>query len=356
VSDNIKTILYAAVMAAVVALTLAFLKTYLAPIQKVQEDRDKKINILKAVEYNDFMDAKEEYNKRIEEVVIDYKGNVKEGINPFDLENSKKQAKKLPEAERSYPVYVYTSDTRKKKYIIPMTGNGLWDEISGFMAIDDDFNTIHGASFAHVGETPGLGAEITENWFQSQFAGKKLKDPSGEMAFDVLKGRGNDLNEYEVDGITGATITADGVDNMIQKEISFYETYFEQQEKAMAQNSGGTVDNPALRAPAVRKMSTNLFSRGARTLANQINFQTGSAIVTKESMKQIQALVAYLSNNPAKRVEIIVNDKADKDLSQRRAENIYGFALQQGARQSQLAYKGDADSGSSNRVEFNLLN
>lgn len=354
-SDNIKTLAYAAVMAAVVALVLAFMKTYLSPIQKVQEDRDKKISILKAVEFNDFMDVEEEYKKRIQEVVIDYQGNVKEGINPFNLENSKKQAKKLGEAERSFPVYVYTSDTKKKKYIIPMTGNGLWDEISGFLAINDDFNTIHGASFAHVGETPGLGAEITEDWFQNQFAGKKLKDASGDLAFDVLKGRGNALNEYQVDGITGATITADGVDDMISNEVGIYNSFFASQEKEMA-SSNGTVENPALRTPSVRKMSNNLFSRGARTLANQINFQAGSAIVTEESMIQIQALVAYLTSNPAKRVEIIVNDKSDMELSERRAENIYGFAVQQGARQSQLAYKGDADSGSSNRVEFNLLN
>lgn len=355
-SDNFKTIAYAAAMALIVAVVLAFMKTWLSPIQKVQADRDKKVSILKAVEFNDFMDAEEEYKKRIQEVVIDYQGNTKEGINPFNLENSKKQSKKLAEADRSFPVYVYTSDTKKKKYIIPMTGNGLWDEISGFLAINDDFNTIHGASFAHVGETPGLGAEITEDWFQSQFAGKKLKDSSGELAFDVLKGRGNSLNEYQVDGITGATITADGVDDMINNEVGIYNTYFAAQEKAMANSSGGSAENPALRAPNVRKMSNNLFSRGARTLANQINFQKGSAIVTQESMTQIQALVAYLSSNPAKRVEIIVNDKTDIDLSERRAENIYGFAVQQGARQSQLAYKGDADSGSSNRVEFNLLN
>ncbi len=354
-SDNIKTVLYAAVMTLIVAISLAFITSFLRPTQKAEENKDKKVNILKAVEFNDFMDVDEEYAKRIQELVVDYNGKVVEGKKAFDVD-VRKESKNKPAEERMYPLYVYTNDAKEKKYILPMIGLGLWDEISGFMALKGDFNTIDGAVFAHKAETPGLGAEITTDWFQSQFRGKKLMDAGGKMIFNVLKGRGNTLDQYEVDGITGATITCVGVDNMIAEDVASYANFFKSESKKLSVASGGKSVNPALKNPTVTRMAKDFFKIDKVRIANQINFHNNSSFVTENSFPQIQALVAYLNNNPEKRVKIKVNNKNNGELSQRRSENIYDYALQQGARIAQLEFEGTSEKNRNNNVVFELLN
>ena len=95
------------------------------------------------------------------------------------------------------------------------------------MAIEKDLKTVRGVTFDHKSETPGLGAEITTEWFQEQFANKKIRDQKQFTSVEVLKGTGNNLNEYSVDGISGATITAKGVDKMLREDIQMYLPYFE---------------------------------------------------------------------------------------------------------------------------------
>jgi Na+-transporting NADH:ubiquinone oxidoreductase subunit C len=108
-------------------------------------------------------------------------------------------------------------------------GNGLWDKIWGYIALKDDFNTIVGTSFGHVAETPGLGAEIKDNPnFSKQFVGKKIYEGDEYVSVAVLKG-GSRRNAHQVDGISGATITSRGVDEMLYKGISPYLPYFESQ-------------------------------------------------------------------------------------------------------------------------------
>jgi len=88
-------------------------------------------------------------------------------------------------------------------------------------------NTIAGASYDHAGETPGLGAEITKPWFQQQFIGKQLSE-AGKYNFKILKGKGNDIDgkPHVVDGMSGATITGDGVGEMIEKGYNAYTAFF----------------------------------------------------------------------------------------------------------------------------------
>jgi len=337
VSDNIKTILYAAAMTFIVAFVLALLTSFLRPIQKVQEDLDKKVNILKAVEYNEDMDPEVEYAQRIEEIVINAKGEILEGKKAFDIDLYKEGKK--PVEERSYPLYV-------------------WDQIGGFIALKDDFNTVDGATFTHVGETPGLGAEITADWFQNQFKSKSLRDASGNFAFKVLKGMGNPLDEYTVDGITGSTITCDGLNAMMSEDIGGYTQYFgnaekQQMESGSAKKSAGS--NNLWSSDAMEK-AKGFFKLGKNKLANQIEFQGRTSIVSDASLAQIQSLVAYLNGSPAKKVKIIVNDRKDDALSDRRAEALYTYALQQGANENQLSFNGIKDREGSDRIEFELLN
>ncbi|MEM1322097.1 MAG: NADH:ubiquinone reductase (Na(+)-transporting) subunit C [Bacteroidota bacterium] len=137
-----------------------------------------------------------------------------------------KKEKKKPEEDRLLPMFIFNSDS-KKFYIVSVRGNGLWDEIWGNIAIESDFNTVAGATFDHVAETPGLGAEIKDNpAFKAQFSDLKLYDDDGDyVSITVRKGGAKD-QDHEVDGISGATVTCDGVTEMLDRGIKYYEPYF----------------------------------------------------------------------------------------------------------------------------------
>lgn len=226
IDSNGYTFGYAIVMTLVVAIALAGVSTGLRPIQKKEEDIDKKKSILNAVApITDKSLVEAEYAKRIKEIVVDASGKEVSGVSAFDIE-IKKEYKK-PVSERKLPLYVYTTDSNEKNYILPLHGAGLWDEIWGFVAVKGDFNTVIGSAYDHKGETPGLGAEIKTDWFQNQFKGKKLAKDN-EFALKILKGKGNPIEgkPFQVDGISGATITGDGVQDMLVKGYNSYTKYF----------------------------------------------------------------------------------------------------------------------------------
>lgn len=232
-NSNGYTFGYAAIMTLIVAVALAGVASGLKPIQKKSEDLDKKTSILNAVISVDKTEAEAMYDSRIKEVVVNEKGEIVEGVKAFDIELKKEYRK--PAAERNLPLYVYTGEDAKKLYIVPLHGAGLWDEIWGYVAVNADGNTLSGSSFDHKGETPGLGAEITKAWFQEQFQGKKLANESGDYQLVVMKGKGNKevaTNPYKVDGMSGATITGDGVQDMIEKGYNSYNAYFKKNKKS----------------------------------------------------------------------------------------------------------------------------
>ena len=109
-----------------------------------------------------------------------------------------------------------------------MVGSGLWGPIWGFIALESDCNTIFGASFDHKSETPGLGAEIRESFFEDAFIGKKILDQNNQfVSVDVVKGGAEAGSYHQVDGITGGTITSDGVTNMLKSDLEVYNNYFD---------------------------------------------------------------------------------------------------------------------------------
>lgn len=164
------------------------------------------------------------FDKQVEQLVLNPTGEPIEGVIADDVDLAKE--KKKPEQERMLPLYVYNQDGTKY-YILMVRGTGLWDAIWGNIALASDLNTIVGATFDHAGETPGLGAEIKDNPnFSEQFKGKKIYTDNGRyVSVDVRKGGARDP-EHEVDGISGATVTADGVADMLYSGIKAYEPYF----------------------------------------------------------------------------------------------------------------------------------
>ena len=128
--------------------------------------------------------------------------------------------------DKKYPMFKAKKD--KDEYIIiPMVGSGLWGPIWGFVSLKEDYNTVYGATFAHKAETPGLGAEINTDFFEEPFEGKRILDYSGNfVSIKVKKGGAEKGNLHEVDGITGGTITSDGVSDMLNNTLVIYNNYF----------------------------------------------------------------------------------------------------------------------------------
>lgn len=177
------------------------------------------------------------FNTKVEQIALNMSGQklssediVNAGYKGGEPENiDMAKEKKKEEAERIFPAYIFNTDNGKF-YIFSVRGNGLWDEIWGNIALESDLSTIAGASFDHKGETPGLGAEIKDNpGFPRQFKGKKIYNDKGQYtSVAVVKGGAEKGDVHAVDGISGATVTADGVGEMLYKGLRYYEPYINQ--------------------------------------------------------------------------------------------------------------------------------
>lgn len=223
VNSNKYTIGFSIVMVVIVALLLAFASEGLKPMQNQNIEREKMQNILKSVGIEVTRDeAKDAYDKYItEEIVLNDKGEQIEG-DAFKVDILKEYKSG---GQKNFPIFIYESEG-SKKYIIPLVGKGLWGPIWGYIALEEDKNTVAGASFDHKGETPGLGAEINQGWFQEPFVGKKIFDESGEyQSIRVIKGGAPEGDKHGVDAISGGTITSNGVTEMLVRTLKIYEPY-----------------------------------------------------------------------------------------------------------------------------------
>jgi len=230
-NTNGYTFMFAIIMVVVVASVLAFTATSLQPIQNENVRQEKMQNILATVGIEtERSEAEGLYNKYITETIaLKEDGSVDDKADAFTVDLARELKK--PENEQIYPLYIADIEGAKY-YIIPLRGKGLWDAIWGYIALKDDINTIKGAVFDHKGETPGLGAEITQVWFRERFADEKIYDGSGNLiGVSVVKGNVGPSNkdDNKVDAISGATITGDGVSDMISERLQHYLPYFKKQ-------------------------------------------------------------------------------------------------------------------------------
>ena len=237
-----QVILFGFIMCTVVALILAGLFNVLKPIHDKNEQIYNKKAVLAAVaekldvDFNKITgeQVEEIFKDQIKQVAVDTNGDIlsTEDIQSAGYQNGNAEsidmAKEVKKAadDRILPVFIYTSTAGKKYYVLSTRGKGLWDEIWGNIAFEDDLNTIAGVSFDHTAETPGLGAEIKDNkaW-SKQFTGKKIYGPDGKFKSVYVRKGGAKDEVYEVDGISGATITADGVTDMLEIGLKLYEPY-----------------------------------------------------------------------------------------------------------------------------------
>jgi Na+-transporting NADH:ubiquinone oxidoreductase subunit C len=238
--SNTYIILFAAILTIILGGMLSGTSVVLKPLQDIQVDLDNKKKILGAVMDISSIENPEEilalYAKRFTSAVIDINGNPVEKDKKGNLlvaENINVQKNyKIAKDERVYPVFQFMNEadsTKVEAYIFPMWGAGLWDWISGFIAIDKDLNTIIGVAFDHKSETPGLGARITSDMVKDRFKGKKLFDASGILqSVSMVKGeRGLPLDDHHIDGMSGATLTGIGVNNMLLHYMGCYKTFID---------------------------------------------------------------------------------------------------------------------------------
>ncbi len=114
-------------------------------------------------------------------------------------------------------VYVLEKDGRIDRVVLPVHGYGLWSTLYGFLAVEGDGDTILGLTFYEHGETPGLGGEVDNPKWKAQWSGKSIYLPDHQVGITVTKGGAADLSDpYEVDGLSGATLTSVGVDHLVK--------------------------------------------------------------------------------------------------------------------------------------------
>ena len=236
--SNGYTFLFAAAMVLVVASTLAFTASSLKSLQEENVRKEKMQNILSTIGIQtDREQAEKIYKKYITgTLALDLLGNNDETVDAFQLKLNNEIKK--PAKEQRFPLYKAVVDNISY-YIIPLRGSGLWDAIWGYIALKSDINTIQGAVFDHKGETAGLGAEITQKWFMDRFKDEKVFNSSGQLVgINVSKTNNDpknmDKNDHEVDAISGATITGDGVTDMIIERLTHYLPYFEKEKTTIA--------------------------------------------------------------------------------------------------------------------------
>lgn len=236
-NSNGYTFLFAAIMVVVVGSLLAFAATSLKDLQDENIKKEKMQNILASVGVVvEREQAPSQFTSVIkEQLALKIDGSVDESSKAFDIDLKNELSKKVE--DQRFPLYVAEQDG-KKFYIVPLRGAGLWDAIWGYVALEEDLNTIKGTVFDHKGETPGLGAEITQKWFQDRFVGEKIMNQSGEIVgVEVAKGNTSQAkDDNKVDAISGSTITGNGVTNMIKERLSNYKNYFANQKKLALNN------------------------------------------------------------------------------------------------------------------------
>lgn len=237
-----QVVVFVTILTAIVAVVLAGMSTALKPIIKNNEAIYNRKFILSSIasEFETSPTSMSDeavasiFDEKVKQIVVNsegklmdvaaveaagYKGGMAEHI---DMSKERKKA----ESDLLLPMYVYENADGKKIYIMSVIGLGLWDEIWGNVAVGEDLNTIVGVGFDHAAETPGLGAEIKDNKnFPKQFVGKKLLEADGMFRSVYVRKGGAKDPVYEVDGISGATITADGVTEMLQRGLKYYQPY-----------------------------------------------------------------------------------------------------------------------------------
>jgi len=241
-NDSIKKMI---IVALGVCLVCSVLVSSLAVGLKPQQLRNKRLDKIKNILiagnlYEKGMNVEEIFNEKVESILVSVEtGEIvpedeysqileSETFSVQGLADNPDVLKKIPSKQdladigrkpTYMPVYQIEKDGQVSKYIFPVYGRGLWSTMWGFIALDQDLRTVRGITFFDHGETPGLGGEIDNPSWQEQWNGKKVFDQDGDVRIQVIKGQVDQTEpdaKYKIDGLSGATLTTRGVNNLVR--------------------------------------------------------------------------------------------------------------------------------------------
>ncbi|MBF1552903.1 MAG: NADH:ubiquinone reductase (Na(+)-transporting) subunit C [Prevotella salivae] len=229
-NSNSYTIIYSVIIVVIVAFLLAFVFQALKPMQDANVALDKKKQILNSLNIRDLNDAQADAKYKevvVADRVIDEKGKVLlPGTTGGENAGFKLDSKDYKEGKLTLYICRVNGET---KYVIPVYGMGLWGPISGYIALNADKSTVYGVYFNHESETAGLGAEIKDNkaW-QEKFQGKKLFKNGDDKAIALSVEKKVEDPTTQVDAVTGATLTSNGVRDMLHEALGKYLVFINQ--------------------------------------------------------------------------------------------------------------------------------
>jgi len=234
-NDTIKKTLTVALLLCIVcSVVVSTASVLLKPAQIANKQLDFKRNILLAAGLLDEDKNIDEQFELIETRIVDLQtGMFNDAIDPVnfdqrkavkdpqlsDVLSSKDDIAGLSRREKYAKVYLVNDDSGLQTVVLPVSGYGLWGTLYGFLAVESDMNTVVGLGYYDHKETPGLGAEVDNPRWKGLWQGKKLYSRNGDVAISVIKGSvapGSAGAEHKVDGLSGATLTSVGVDNMMK--------------------------------------------------------------------------------------------------------------------------------------------
>ena len=229
------TILFSGAVCVVCAVLVSSAAVYLKDLQLRNAALDKQINVLLAAGLAQPGEdlEQEEIQRRFESVrpvVVEIPSGEPTDIDPVSFDQLR--AAKAPETSREAPdnrasvkrvpnhalVYEVIEDGNPSLAVVPIEGYGLWSTLYGFLAVRADGNTVQGITYYQHGETPGLGGEVDNPKWKALWPGRKIYDDDANPALRVIKGAADAPEEapFEVDGLTGASITGNGVTAMLE--------------------------------------------------------------------------------------------------------------------------------------------
>ena len=229
-NSNSYTIVYSVIIVVIVAFLLAFVSQALKPMQDANVALDKKKQILNSLNIRDLNDAQADAKYKevvVADRVIDEKGKVLlPGTTGGEDAGFKLESKDYKEGKLALYICRVNGET---KYVVPVYGMGLWGPISGYIALNADKSTVYGVYFNHESETAGLGAEIKDNkaW-QEKFQGKKLFKNGDDKTIALSVEKKVEDPTTQVDAVTGATLTSNGVRDMLHEALGKYLVFINQ--------------------------------------------------------------------------------------------------------------------------------
>jgi len=226
--SNNYTLGFVFIVTLILGTMLSFTKDSVKVLQEQNLKADVQKTILRSLNFDESLlltneSIEQTFANNIIDICVDINGkDVECETSEIDIEKNLK----------TLPIYFKVNNKEERKVegiAIPIAGKGLWSTIFGFIALNPDTDTVLGIQFYKHGETPGLGGEVEKKWFTDNFINKKIRDKNGKIiSIAVIKG-GVDYSEsnkssiHQVDGISGATVTADGVTDFLLEDLLRYE-------------------------------------------------------------------------------------------------------------------------------------